>query len=169
MLDDNSRDLQNPARADASPPTNDPPRSDGSEPSETNRSASDLRADGSTTWIGLTAFQRDCLEAVARCDHTSETTDERALTYALEYAYPYIDYAQLQSNLATLVAHELVTSRRVDESTSEYTPTDAGRALVARRATQLAAACGVAIGDRSAAELEALEDAAAPPKCERDG
>ncbi|WP_226006707.1 PadR family transcriptional regulator [Natrinema salinisoli] len=169
MSDNDSRGLQNPARADESPPTTDWPRSDGRDPSETNRSASDLRADGSTTWIGLTAFQRDCLEAVARCEHTSDTTDERAITYALEYAYPYIDYAQLQSNLATLVAHELVTSRRVDEGTSEYTPTDAGRALLARRATQLAAACGVVIEDRSAADLEALEDAAAPPKCERDG
>ncbi|ELY83905.1 hypothetical protein [Natrinema gari] len=151
MSDDDSRDLQNPARADASPPT------------------SDRSAAGSTTWTGLTALQRDCLEAVARCEHTGDTTDERAITYALEYAYPSVDYAQLHSTLAMLTAHELVTSRRVDEGTSEYTPTDAGRALLARRATQLAAACGVAIGDRSAAELEAIENAAVPPKCDRDG
>ncbi|AFO56190.1 MULTISPECIES: hypothetical protein [unclassified Natrinema] len=102
-------------------------------------------------------------------EHTGDTTNERAITYALEYAYPSVDYAQLHSTLARLTAHELVTSRRVDEGTSEYTPTDAGRALLARRATQLAAACGVAIGDRSAAELEAIENAAVPPKCDRDG
>ncbi|RZH69718.1 hypothetical protein ELS17_08590 [Natrinema altunense] len=83
-----------------------------------------------------------------RCEHNSDTTDERAITYALEYASPFVDYARLQSTLATLTAHELITSRRVDEGTSEFIPTDAGRALLAGRATQLEAACDVAVGER---------------------
>ncbi|MBZ6496575.1 PadR family transcriptional regulator [Natrinema longum] len=130
MFDDDSRDCETPARADASPPDH----------RDTQCTTAPSHED-SPTWIELTAFQRDLLAAIARLEGEADTTDQRAITHALERTYPYVDHVQLQSTLAALVGRDLLVSRRVDERTSDYTPTDAGRSLLARRTDALLEAC----------------------------
>ncbi|MDS0477930.1 PadR family transcriptional regulator [Natrinema sp. 1APR25-10V2] len=127
-MHDDSQDPEYPARADVSS-TNYPP------------------ADGRCAWIDLTGFQRDCLEAVARCERDGVVPDERAITDTLERAYPGVDRTRLEFNLRPLVGLGLLEERRLEARGDAYPLTDAGRALLIQRAERFADACGIAAFD----------------------
>ncbi|WP_254523777.1 PadR family transcriptional regulator [Natrinema caseinilyticum] len=136
MEDHDSRGLESPARADASP--HDRPRSD-----------------GRTTWTALTAFQRDCLEAIARRKRDGRLCDERGIAHTLGRVYPLIDRTWLYPNLTILVGRGLLSRReRPAERATEYRLTDEGRALLLQRVERFADACGMWTTAHGDAETE---------------
>ncbi|WP_226480830.1 PadR family transcriptional regulator [Natrinema amylolyticum] len=138
MHDDDSRDLEPPARADASP--SDDPITD------------DRRA-----WVDLTGFQRDCLEAIARCERDDRSRSPAGLIATLERRYPTVSRARLEPTLRALVARDLVATRGGRPGrTTAYRLTGAGRALLVQRADRLAALCEL----RDSAVDEGTEPAA---------
>ncbi|SEQ00024.1 hypothetical protein [Natrinema salaciae] len=138
MHDDTSWDLESPARADAS--SADRLRVDGGL----------LRADGGTTWADLTAFQRDCLEAVARCERDGKRCDEAGIGRELEDRYPNLDHDRLYPTLTVLVGHRLLERReRAEEGRVEYVATSGACALLLDRAERLAETCGLVVVDRA--------------------
>ncbi|WP_226040225.1 PadR family transcriptional regulator [Natrinema sp. DC36] len=123
MPDHDSRGLESPARADASPPDY-PPK------------------DGRRAWIELTAFQRDCLEAVARRERDGTRCYPSGITWTLERRYPTVSRARLEPNLRALVGRDLLAERDgPDERVAAYGLTGAGRALLIQRAERLAVLC----------------------------
>ncbi|WP_226041696.1 PadR family transcriptional regulator [Natrinema sp. DC36] len=112
--------------------------------------------DGRSAWIELTAFQRDCLEAIARLERDDVPCDERAITQTLERAYPSVDRLRLDPNLRTLVGRGLLEKRRL-EARVEYLLTDDGRALLLQRAERFADACGIGATEFGADEVTARE------------
>ncbi|SEW22691.1 PadR family transcriptional regulator [Natrinema salifodinae] len=123
MHDDDSRDLEPPARADASPPD-------------------DPITDGRRAWVDLTGFQRGCLEAVARCERDDRPRSPAGLIATLERRYPTVSRARLEPALRALVARGLVATRGGHPGrTTTYRLTGAGRALLIQRAERLAALC----------------------------
>ncbi|QCS41230.1 PadR family transcriptional regulator [Natrinema versiforme] len=123
MPDDDSRDLEPPARADASPPD-------------------DPITDGRLAWVDLTGFQRDCLEAIARCERDDRSRSPAGLIAMLERRYPTVSRARLEPNLRALVARDLVATRDgLLGRTIDYRLTGAGRALLIQRAERLAVLC----------------------------
>ncbi|WP_222918882.1 PadR family transcriptional regulator [Natrinema sp. SYSU A 869] len=148
MHDDESRGLESPARADASP--HNQLVTDGSEPSNTSRSSSDLRSDGGTRWTDLTAFQCDCLEAVTRLEHDTKGSHEPEIVRELEHADPELNRNRLYPNLTVLVGHGLLERcERSADGRVEYAPTDVGRALLRARVDRLAETCGLVVVDRT--------------------
>ncbi|WP_222916295.1 PadR family transcriptional regulator [Natrinema sp. SYSU A 869] len=128
MHDDDSRDLEPPARADASPP-NKP------------------ITDGRRAWVELTGFQRDCLEAITRREHDGKPCSPSGITWTLERRYPRVSRVRLEPNLRALVGRGLVTTR--DEPAGHvptYRLTGAGRALLIQRAERLAVLCDLRHG-----------------------
>jgi len=73
------------------------------------------------TWIELTAFQRDCLEAVARRERTGRPCDERGIVHGLERRYPSVTRTRLEPNLRTLVGRGLLENAR-EPTTGRPTP-----------------------------------------------
>ncbi|WP_076147045.1 hypothetical protein [Natrinema saccharevitans] len=117
MSDHDSRDLEPPARADAS--------------------AADYPSkDGRRAWIELTGFQRDCLEAVARRERDGKSCYPSGIAWTLEHWYPAVSRARLEPNLRALVGRGLLSKR--DDQGVTYRLTDAGRALLLQRAERLA-------------------------------
>ncbi|MGQ3411419.1 PadR family transcriptional regulator [Natrinema sp. LN54] len=138
MHDDDSRDLEPPARADASPPD-------------------DPITDGRRAWVDLTGFQRDCLEAVARCERDDRPRSPAGIIATLERRYPTVSRARLEPTLRALVARNLVARREgLPGRLPAYRLTGAGRALLIQRAERLAVLCdlrgehGDAAGERTA-------------------
>ncbi|WP_226004374.1 PadR family transcriptional regulator [Natrinema salinisoli] len=120
MPDDDSRDLEPPARA-AESPTN------------------EHTTDGRRAWIELTGFQRDCLEAVARRERDGYAGYPSGIAWTLEHWYPTVSRARLEPNLRALVGRGLVIPR--DErgsSVPAYRLTDTGREMLCRQADRLA-------------------------------
>ncbi|MBZ6495546.1 PadR family transcriptional regulator [Natrinema longum] len=118
MSDDDSRDLERPARADASPAD----------------TTDDRRA-----WAKLTGFQRDCLEAVARREHEGYPCYPWGIAETIERWYPRVSPGRLESSLRALVDRDLVTTRDgLPGSVHAYRLTGAGRALLVQRADRLA-------------------------------
>ena len=136
MSDDDSRDLQNPARADASLPSH-------------------LTRNGRRAWVELTAFQRDCLEAVTRLERTHIPAREPAIIDELERAYPNVTRTRLDPNLHVLVGHGLLEKRRLEAHRYVYPLTDDGRALLIQRAERLAVACEIGAPDSDAVDSSA--------------
>ncbi|WP_254762890.1 PadR family transcriptional regulator [Natrinema marinum] len=122
MSDHDSRGLQAPARAAASP-------------------ASYPTTDGRRAWIELTGFQRDCLEAVARRERDGVATTRSGIGESLERRYPRVSPTRLGPNLRALVGRELLARREPDERAVTYRLTGAGRALLLQRAERLAVLC----------------------------
>jgi|GEM_PF-427688 len=123
MPNHDSRDLESPARADASLPDY-PPK------------------DGRRAWIELTAFQRDCLEAVARRERDGKRCYPSGITWTLERRYPRVSRARLEPNLRALVGRDLLAERDgPDERVAAYGLTGAGHALLIQRAERLAVLC----------------------------
>lgn len=119
MSEDESRDLEPPARADASPPT---------------ETTDDRRA-----WARLTGFQRDCLEAVARRERDGYPCYPSGIERTLERRYPAVSPGRLESGLRALVGRGLVARREgLAGHVPAYRLTGAGRALLVRRADRLA-------------------------------
>ncbi len=117
MSDHDSRDVEPPARADAS--------------------AADYPSkDGRRAWIELTGFQRDCLEAVARRERDGKSCYPSGIAWTLEHWYPAVSRARLEPNLRALVGRGLLSKR--DDQGVTYRLTDAGRALLLQRAERLA-------------------------------
>ena len=102
------------------------------------------------TWIELTAFQRDCLEAVARRERTGRPCDERGITHTLERRYPSVTRTRLEPNLRTLVGRGLLANRAGADDRPTYALTDEGRALLIQRAERFAVTCGISATDRNA-------------------
>ncbi|WP_222918927.1 helix-turn-helix transcriptional regulator [Natrinema sp. SYSU A 869] len=148
MHDNDSRDLENPARADASP--HNQLVTDGGEPSDTSRSSSDLHSDGGTRWTDLTAFQCDCLEAVARLERDDKRSHEAEIVRELEHANPELNRNRLYPNLTVLVGHGLLKRReRSTDDRVEYVPTAVGQALLRARVERLAETCELVVLDRT--------------------
>ncbi|WP_222919928.1 PadR family transcriptional regulator [Natrinema sp. SYSU A 869] len=125
MHDDDSRGLESPARADASPPT----------------------ADGSRAWIELTGFQRDCLEAIARRERDDKPCNNQGIVWTLERRYPRVSRNRVDPNLSMLVGHGLLETTERSTEPTRYGLTDAGRALLVQRVERLADACGISAID----------------------
>ncbi|SEQ94324.1 helix-turn-helix domain-containing protein [Natrinema salaciae] len=143
MPDDDSRDREPPARADASP-------------------RDEQTADGRRAWIELTAFQRDCLEAVARRERDGYAGYPSGIKWTLEQRYPTVSRARLEPNLRALVGRGLVATRDGRAGrVPAYRLTDAGRTLLEGRADRLAALCDRRDDDG--------EEGAARDDRERDG
>ncbi len=105
--------------------------------------AREVAADGGTTWADLTAFQRDCLEAIHRLDSADETSYGLAIKRELEHRYDdEINHGRLYPNLDHLVDHGLVAKAELDKRTNEYQLTDSARAMLESRAKRLADTCG---------------------------
>ncbi|ELY85970.1 helix-turn-helix domain-containing protein [Natrinema altunense] len=131
MHDDDPRGFEPPARAD--------------EPGSKR-----LVADGGRRWPSLTALQRDCLEGIACLEREGEPTHEAALARELEHTYPNLDDTRLYPTITVLVGHALLErGERRGDGRVEYTPTDAGRALLRARIERLADACGLILVDRA--------------------
>jgi len=124
MSDDDSRDLQNPARADASLPSH-------------------LTRNGRRAWVELTAFQRDCLEAVARRERDDRPCDKLGIMCTLGCTYPTVTRTRLEPNLRSLVGRGLLEDRDRSDGATAYRLTDAGRALLLQRAERFADGCGI--------------------------
>ncbi len=120
MFDDESRGLEAPARAVASP-ADYPPK------------------DGRRAWIELTAFQRDCLEAIARREREGKPCYPSGITWTLERQYPKVSRARLEPTLHALVGQDFLAKRGTDDVVAAYRLTDEGRALLLQRAERLAA------------------------------
>ncbi|WP_239642038.1 PadR family transcriptional regulator [Natrinema versiforme] len=137
MHDDDSRDLEPPARADASLPD-------------------DPITDGRRAWVDLTGFQRDCLEAIARCKRDDRPRSPAGLIATLERRYPTVSRARLEPNLRALVARGLVARREgLPARLPAYRLTGAGHALLIQRAERLATLCELRRGDIDTADEEA--------------
>jgi DNA-binding PadR family transcriptional regulator len=136
MPDKNPRNRDHPARA-TEPPQNYP------------------APDGRTAWIELTAFQRDCLEAVTRLERTHIPAREPAIIDELERAYPNVTRTRLDPNLHVLVGHGLLEKRRLEAHRYVYPLTDDGRALLIQRAERLAVACEIGAPDSDAVDSSA--------------
>ncbi|MDF9744795.1 PadR family transcriptional regulator [Natrinema salsiterrestre] len=150
MSDDDSRSLEPPARAAESPHDEHPP--------------------DRHTWIELTGFQRDCLEAVARRERDGYAGYPSGIKWALERWYPAVGRARLEPNLRALVGRGLVAPRD-DQSggVPAYRLTDAGRALLGRQADRLAVFRGAqAEGDDAMEEGGAREKQMDRPTETRD-
>ena len=94
------------------------------------------------TWIELTAFQRDCLEAVARRERDGKRCYPSGITWTLERRYPRVSRARLEPNLRALVGRDLLAERDgPDERVAAYGLTGAGHALLIQRAERLAVLC----------------------------
>ncbi|PGF18436.1 PadR family transcriptional regulator [Natrinema sp. CBA1119] len=104
----------------------------------------------------LTAFQRDCLEAVARLERDDVVPDEHAIVDTLERAYLSVTRTRLDPNLRTLVGRGLLEKRRL-EAHAEYLLTDDGRALLLQRAERFADACRIGAAEFGADEVTARE------------
>ncbi len=174
MFDDDSRDLQTPDRPDASPLTAraleaaDPllyacetrgcrrptttVTADGYRCQECATALEErpLLADGGVTWTDLTAFRRDCLEAIATLETAGETPYGLAIQDVLEERYGEVNQSRLYLNLDELVDADLVEKSTIDRRTNGYRLTPAGRRLLETRARQLADCCGLTVteGDR---------------------
>jgi DNA-binding PadR family transcriptional regulator len=111
--------------------------------------------DGRTAWIELTAFQRDCLEAVTRLERTHIPAREPAIIDELERAYPNVTRTRLDPNLHVLVGHGLLEKRRLEAHRYVYPLTDDGRALLIQRAERLAVACEIGAPDSDAVDSSA--------------
>jgi len=112
--------------------------------------------DGRTAWIELTAFQRDCLEAVTRLERTHIPAREPAIIDELERAYPNVTRTRLDPNLHVLVGHGLLEKRRrLEAHRYVYPLTDDGRALLIQRAERLAVACEIGATDSDAVDSSA--------------
>ncbi|SEQ94460.1 PadR family transcriptional regulator [Natrinema salaciae] len=143
MPDDDSRDLEPPARADASPPAD---------------TADDRRA-----WVELTGFQRDCLEAVARRERDGYPCYPSGIAQTLEQRYPAVSSGRLESSLRALVDRSLVAMREgLAGHVPAYRLTGAGRALLEGRADRLAALC-----DRRDTDDDGDEGAARAERADR--
>jgi len=98
--------------------------------------------DGRRAWIELTAFQRDCLEAVARRERDGKRCYPSGITWTLERRYPRVSRARLEPNLRALVGRDLLAERDgPDERVAAYGLTGAGHALLIQRAERLAVLC----------------------------
>ncbi|WP_435364554.1 helix-turn-helix transcriptional regulator [Haloarchaeobius sp. DYHT-AS-18] len=105
-----------------------------------------LIADGGTTWADLTAFQRDCMEAIHRLDRDDETTYGLAIKRDLEDNYAEeIHHGRLYPNLDQLREADLVEKTALDKRTNEYTLTAAAEAMLEEHAERLADACGFTV------------------------
>jgi len=111
--------------------------------------------DGRTAWIELTAFQRDCLEAVTRLERTHIPAREPAIIDELERAYPNVTRTRLDPNLHVLVGHGLLEKRRLEAHRYVYPLTDDGLALLIQRAERLAVACEIGATDSDAVDSSA--------------
>jgi DNA-binding PadR family transcriptional regulator len=88
------------------------------------------------THYGLTAFQRDLLEAVAAVE---DDPYGLALKAYLEDRYPEpINHSRLYQNLSKLVEQALLDKGSLDERTNTYTLTERGRRLLNHHARTLA-------------------------------
>ena len=122
MSNDDSRGLEAPARADASP-------------------TSYPTTDGRRAWIELTGFQRDCLEAVARRERDDVASTRSGIAETLERRYPRVSSTRLDPNLRVLVGRGLLADGETDDRMTTYELTGAGHALLVQRAERLAALC----------------------------
>lgn len=105
-----------------------------------------------TTWIELTAIQRDCLEIVFRRENAGRQCDEHEILRALERRSPIADRTHLYADLMVLVGHGFLSrSVRPAERTTEYRLADEGRALLLQRAERLAEVCGIRTVETEAA------------------
>ncbi|SER17732.1 PadR family transcriptional regulator [Natrinema salaciae] len=95
------------------------------------------------SWVDLSAFQRDCLEVVARRERDDDPCDERGILRAFERSPRSVTRARLDPTLHVLVDHGLLEKRRLEALRYEYPLTDDGRALLSRRVDRLADACGL--------------------------
>jgi DNA-binding PadR family transcriptional regulator len=88
------------------------------------------------THYGLTAFQRDLLEAVAAVE---DEPYGLALKAYLEDRYPDpINHSRLYQNLSTLVDEDLLHKGSLDERTNTYELTERGRRVLDYHARTLA-------------------------------
>ncbi|MFC6767063.1 PadR family transcriptional regulator [Natrinema soli] len=110
---------------------------------------------GRTAWIELTAFQRDCLEAVTRLERTHIPAREPAIIDELERAYPSVTRTRLDPNLRVVVGRGLLEKQRLEANQDEYPLTDDGRALLIQRAEHLAVACEISATDSDAVDSNA--------------
>ncbi|WP_226040564.1 PadR family transcriptional regulator [Natrinema sp. DC36] len=112
-----------------------PARADASIPSH-------LTRNGRRAWVELTAFQRDCLEAVARRERDDRPCDELGIMCTLGYTYPTVTRTRLEPNLRVLVGRGLLDDRDGSDGATAYRLTDAGRALLLlQRAERVADSC----------------------------
>ncbi|WP_277556206.1 helix-turn-helix transcriptional regulator [Halobaculum limi] len=103
----------------------------------------DLIPDGGVSIFGLTAFQRDCLPAIARCNTRHSLVKGLTIKAELETWYEEsINHGRLYPALDTLVAAGLITKSKADGRSNHYELTDAGTHLLATHADRLADAHG---------------------------
>ncbi|WP_050031415.1 PadR family transcriptional regulator [Natrinema altunense] len=123
MPDDDSRDLEPPARAAESP-------------------NNEHTTDGRRAWVELSGFQRDCLEAVARRARDGYPCYASGIARTLERRYPTVSRARVKPSLRILADRDFITSRDgFADHVPAYRLTDTGRALLIQRAERLATLC----------------------------
>ncbi|WP_435551941.1 PadR family transcriptional regulator [Natrinema sp. CGMCC1.2065] len=116
----------------------------------------EIVADGSATWGDLSAFQRDCLEAIARLKRDGETSYGLAIKRDLEDDRgEEVNHGRLYPNLNELAEFGFVEIVELDRRTNEYQLTDAGRRMLKHRVERRADALGLAVGEREEREVVA--------------
>jgi len=100
----------------------------------------DREAAARRTWVALTAFQRDCVAAVAAFDTPPKGTEINGTLDAA--AGESIPHSRLYTNLNKLVEADLVDKRRRDKRTNEYELTTWGERVLQAGADRLAEATG---------------------------
>lgn len=102
--------------------------------------STDTEAAARQTWVALTAFQRDCVAAVAAFDSPPKGTEINGTLDAA--AGEEIPHSRLYTNLNKLVEADLVDKRARDKRTNEYELTTWGRRVLAAGRDRLAEAAG---------------------------
>jgi len=96
-----------------------------------------------TEWHALTAFQRDCLKAVADHAHYDRDQYGAALKGWLDARYEKpVTNGQLYQNLTKLADRGLVEKSSIDGRTNRYTLTDEGEDCIRQAAQSFATVTG---------------------------
>ncbi len=104
---------------------------------------SKLLADGGTTWVDLSGFQRDILEAIAHIETTGEESYGLAIEEELEQRYRDVLRSRLYQNLDSLIDLGLVERTKLNGRTNSYTLTAEAVRMLEESIHRRATACGL--------------------------
>jgi len=97
---------------------------------------SEAQQDARRTWVTLTAFQRDCLTAIAAFD--GDVYGLAIKEYLTAEYGENINHGRLYPNLDDLADADLITKGQRDKRTNDYDLTEWGATVVTAAADRLA-------------------------------
>lgn len=103
-------------------------------------------ADGGTTWIDLTGFQRDLVRCIRRIDDDETIPTGRTIKEEVEVLYEEeINHGRLYQNLNHLLERGCIDKKVVDGRTNAYYLTDQARSMLDDAAMQFVDTCGIQV------------------------